>query len=250
MTPPLPTFLVIGAQKSATRWLRLNLLAHPEVYLAPTELEFFDHDDRFERLGPDWYRQQFADWDGAPIIGESTPGYLMWRRRPEVVAERIERTLPDVRLVALLRNPVDRAHSAMVHHITRERLRPDSSLVALARTRPADTDWLGLVAGGWYGASLEPYVRRFGERLLVLLHDDVGTDPAGVYAAVLRHLGADATFVPPELDQVRFSNRAAAPRDVRPLSDADRRELHNYFVDDLRRLEDLLDRDLRCWEPA
>src|ERR687892_2927024 len=146
--PPLPTFLIIGAQKSATRWLRYNLGLHPEVYVAPVELEFFNKKSRF-RKGVGWYRKQFAGralrdihpsqtrrrkrrvwrparvwwldrklgWEGQPIVGEATPGYMMWRHDARAVARRIKKIAPDVRLIAVLRNPVDRANSAMVHHI-------------------------------------------------------------------------------------------------------------------------------------
>ena len=62
--PPLPTFLIVGAQKSATRWLRLNLGLHPAVFTAARELEFFNNGDRYRELGTDWYREQFDGWDG------------------------------------------------------------------------------------------------------------------------------------------------------------------------------------------
>jgi hypothetical protein len=58
---PLPTFLIIGAQKSATRWLRLNLGLHPDVFTAPRELEFFNSAEHFLQDGPEWYRRQFED---------------------------------------------------------------------------------------------------------------------------------------------------------------------------------------------
>src|SRR6187399_277260 len=90
--PPLPTFLIIGAQKSATRWLRLNLGLHPDVFAASREIEFFNNGDRFAEMGTDWYREQFTGWAGEAIVGEATPGYMFWRHRPAKVAERIEAT--------------------------------------------------------------------------------------------------------------------------------------------------------------
>jgi hypothetical protein len=64
----VPTFLIIGAQKSATRWLRHNLGLHPEAYTAPRELGFFNYNRRFDGLGLDWYRSQFEGWNGEPIV--------------------------------------------------------------------------------------------------------------------------------------------------------------------------------------
>ena len=144
LAPPLPTFLIIGAQKSATRWLRLNLGLHPSVFTASRELEFFNNRERYQDLGTSWYRDQFEGWAGEAIVGEATPGYMFWRHHPEVVAERIQETLPDVRLIATLRNPIDRAQSAMVHHIEGGTLPPDSVLIDLVRATPPERDRLGM----------------------------------------------------------------------------------------------------------
>jgi hypothetical protein len=249
--PPLPTFLVIGAQKSATRWLRHNLGKHPEIYASPYEIGFFNSPKRIATVGVDWYRAQFDGWHGEKILGEATPGYMMWRHEPREVAGQIKRTIPDARLIAILRNPVDRANSAMVHHIKHERLHPRTGLLELTRTKAPEDDRLGLVAGGWYAASLRPFRDLFGDQLLVLLHDDISDDPRGVYDTALRHSGATPGFVPPGLDDLVYSNQkgesAQWKRDVPP---GDREELHRYFRDDLRELEQMIGRDLSTWDPA
>ena len=249
--PPLPTFLIIGAQKSATRWLRLNLGLHPTVFTAGRELEFFNNRDRYEDGGVTWYREQFEGWAGEPFVGEATPGYMFWRHHPEVVAERIHDTLPYARLIATLRNPIDRAQSAMVHHIEDGRLPSDSVLIDLVRATPPERDKLGIIAGGWYAASLEPFQQRFGDRLLVVLHDDVDDDPRGVYDAALRHIGATPDFVPPEFERVRFSHQQRASTDPgrRPLTLEERRELWEFFAADVGKLEQSIGRDLSLWDP-
>lgn len=250
---PLPTFLVIGAQKSATRWLRFNLGLHPEVFAAATELAFFNNGERFRAFDVPGYRAQFEGWSGEPIVGEATPGYMMWRHHPDVVAERIEQVLPSVRLIAILRNPVDRAQSAMVHHIHSQNIPPGSNLLGLVRQRPPERDPLGIVAGGWYAASLEPYLERFREQLLVLLHDDAVHNPRGLYERTLRHIGATAGFVPPDLAEVRFSRQrqaSDASSDGQGLSLEQRRELYEYFRPDVQKLEEMLGRDLSAWDPG
>jgi Sulfotransferase family len=248
---PLPTFLIIGAQKSATRWLRHNLGAHPDVFTAPYELGFFNSPKRYENLGVEWYRRQFAGWNGERIVGEATPGYMMWRHEPQAVAERIKRTIPDARLMAVLRNPVDRANSAMVHHIKYERLHPRSSLLDLARKKPPEDDRLGLVAGGWYAASLEPFRALFEDRLLVMLYDDIRDDPRQAYAVALRHVGAAPGFAPMDLEELVYSNQQGdSARWKRDVSSDDQRALHEYFRDDLRELEQMIGRDLSIWNPA
>lgn len=248
--PPLPTFLIIGAQKSATRWLRQNLGEHPDVFTSPYEIGFFNSPKRFESLGVEWYRAQFAGWDGEPIVGEATPGYMMWRHEPSLVAKRIKDAIPDVRLIVILRNPVDRANSALVHHIKHERVHPRSSLVDLARERPPELDRLGLVAGGWYAASLQPFQSLFGNQLCVVLHDDIRDDPGTAYERALGHVGATPGFVPPDLQELVFSNQQGESSQWRrDISPADRAALHQYFRDDLQDLEQMIGRDLSAWGP-
>jgi uncharacterized protein (TIGR03086 family) len=253
---PLPTFLIIGAQKSGTRWLRINLGKHHEVYAAPTETQFFHSPERFD-LGLDWYRAQFPDWSGESIVGEATPGYMMWRHRPRRVAERIKEVVPDVRLIAILRNPVDRAQSALVHSEQGGRIPPDSNLLEVIRRTPPEHDPLGLVSGGWYAASLRPYRQLFGDQLLVLLHDDIVANPARVYLRALVHIGADLDFVPTDLETVLFSNRRSrrsgseeAPDEQRELSEEERQQVFAYFRPDVRTLGQMIGRDLSRWDPG
>jgi hypothetical protein len=250
--PPLPNFLIIGAQKSATRWLRMHLGQHPEIFTADKELRFFN-DDSFER-GLDSYRKGFEGWDGEPVIGEATPSYMMWRELPERSAARIEESLPDVRLMALLRNPVDRTYSAFVHHVREGRIPADMDLLERLRDVPPEEDDLGLVAGGWYAASLAPYFERFGDRLRTFLHDAVAERPEEVYARALEHVGASPGFSPPGLRRVRHSGRLpeASPHAGeegrrRDLSAEERAEVFGYFREDVDRLEEMLGRDLSAW---
>jgi hypothetical protein len=246
--PPLPTFLIIGAQKSATRWLRTNLGKHPDVYTTPSELSFFNHQQKVRRWGLDWYRQQFEGWDGEPVLGEATPGYMIPRHDPMATAKRIDRDLPDVRLIALLRNPIDRAESALRHHARRGRIPARTKLTKAAKSRRGSVRHLGLVQAGLYAECLRPYSRRFGDRLLVLLHDDVVNDPQYVYRRTLQHIGAEPSYLPPELAEVVFSNRKPAEA-TEALTYEERCEMWGYFKDDVRRLQRMIGRNLSIWNP-
>jgi uncharacterized protein (TIGR03086 family) len=106
---------------------------------------------------------------------------------------------------------------------------------------------LCLVSGGWYGASLAPYLERFGDQLLVVLYDDLQDDPKWTYRAVLEHIGASTDFVPPDLDEVVFSNQQNRRGGI---SDEDRRTLWPYFEDDIKKLEPMIARDLSAWDPT
>jgi hypothetical protein len=248
---PLPTFLIIGAQKGGTRWLRANLGHHPEIFTVADELWFFNNvADRFDGRGERWYRRQFADWSGQPVVGEATPGYMMWKHDPPVVADRIQSLIPEVRLVAVLRNPIDRAQSAVVHHIKHQRFPADSRLVDLIRSEPPETEPKNLIAGGWYAASLRPFVERFGSQLLVVLNEDIASDAGGLYQQVVTHVGATAGFEPKGLGEVKFSNQSADAGRRPVLSHAERVEVYEYFRRDVAELEVMLDRDLSSWDPS
>jgi hypothetical protein len=244
----LPTFLIVGAQKAATRWLRDNLAAHPDVSVHRRELEFFTHN--YDR-GLEWYRETLDAPPGVTAVGEGTPGYLMWVNRPDIVAARIDGALPDVRLVALLRDPVERAVSAYVHHSRMGRLDDAPPLADLLATIDPETDRLGLISGGWYGRSLAPYVRRFGERLLVLLHEDVRSAPTALYRRVCEHIGVDRSTEPSGITQVRHSNREHVPTDVlerAALTEAQRSEIwERWFEDDVILLEQHLAAEFGSW---
>jgi hypothetical protein len=251
--PPPPAFLIIGAQKGATRWLRINLGRHPEIFTADEELSFFNSEDY--RRGLDRYRASFTGWSGEPIVGEATPGYMIWRHDPALVAERIDKSLPGVQLFAVLRDPVDRLYSAFVHHVRRGRLDPDEDLIELVSRTSPEEDRLQLVAGGWYARSLAPYMSRFGDRLTVFLTEEARSKPQEVYRTALGRLGVDDSFAPDGLHEVVFSRRL--PKKTRywrrgdgrrPLSEDEKRELGGYFREDVERLEEMLGRDLSEWK--
>jgi hypothetical protein len=248
---PLPTFLIIGAQKAGTRWLRANLGQHPDIFTVSEELWFFNNvGERFDVRGEKWYRRRFSGWAGEPAIGEATPGYMMFKHEPATVAERIQQVIPDVRLIAVLRNPVDRAQSAMIHHIKRGRFPADSRLVDLVASAPPEQEMKNLIAGGWYAASLRPYLDRFGPQLLVVLNDDIASDADGLYQQAVRHVGATPGFIPKGLDEVKFSNQPRDPKRRQALSADDRVALYRYFRDDIAELEVMIDRDLSGWDPT
>ena len=216
----------------------------------------FFNGSRFDQ-GLDFYREGFEGWDGEPLVGEATPSYMMWREDTARISARIDKTLSGVKLFALLRNPVDRAYSAFIHHMRVERVAPDADFLELLRSVPPEEDRLGLISGGWYAASLEPYFERFGERLRVFLHDDVTNEPEEVYAQALGYIGASPGFEPPGLGRVRYSGKvpeaspyAEAGGARRDLTPDERAEVFEYFRDDVGWLEELLGRDLSLWRPS
>ena len=251
---PLPTFLIIGAQKSATRWLRLNLGLHPDVFAASRRARVLQQRRPLPRAsGPDWYREQFEGWDGEAIVGEATPGL-------HVLAPP-----PGGRLRAHRRDAARRAADRDAAQPDRPRAVGDGAphggrhapgrlrarRARAARRRPNATS-SGSSAAAGTPQSLEPYRERFGDRLLVVLHDDVDDDPRGVYDERAAPHRRDARLRAARVRAGALQPSAAASSEPgrRPLTLDERRELWEYFADDVAKLEQMLGRDLSLWDPT
>jgi hypothetical protein len=245
----LPNFLIIGMQRSGTRWLRTNLDQHPDVFMPSFELSYFTKAKRQNRPGRKWYSGQFEAWDGEPFIGECSPAYLMPSSSAPVVADRITTLIPEARLIMILRAPVDRMYSAMVHHIKRGRLPADSDLFEMVRTNDPALAELDLIEASLYYKHIPWWIDHFGDQLLLLDQDDIRNRPGEVYQQALTHIGARTDFVPRDLETVVFSNRNSV-RATR-LTDEQRRILyHELFRVDIEEFEAWLGRTFPGWDPG
>jgi hypothetical protein len=192
-------FIVIGAQKSGTTSLFRYLRAHPQIYM-PTakELEFFSNDRRYAK-GLDWYAHQyFASASNGALCGEASTHYMMYPKTPE----RIRVFLPEVKLIALLRNPIDRAYSHYRMSVERGReTRSFAEMVAESLGKPAFTEPVDenfdYLSFGQYGAILGRYLECFDrERIAVFFTDDMVRAPRRFIAEVYSFLGVNAGFLP------------------------------------------------------
>ena len=101
-----PDFIGLGAQRCGTSWIYSCLFEHPQIHSPIKEIHFFSRERNWRR-GYGWYESRFAGARIGSKIGEFSTSYLA----TEVSAQRIHARYPDVRLVVSLRNPVDRAYS-------------------------------------------------------------------------------------------------------------------------------------------
>lgn len=194
---PLPNFLVIGAARSGTTSLARWLRAHPDIFMSPRkEVHFFDV--HFGR-GIEWYRDQFTGHEGEPAVGEATPRYLYLRE----AQTRIAAALPGARLIAVLRNPVDRAYSHFWLNRRKgrepldfvEALAAEPARLAAGSNGHADRD--AYLDRGRYLGQLQSVCRHFPRSSLsVLLFDDIVVDPVGTYRTACRFLGVRDDVVP------------------------------------------------------
>lgn len=215
---PRPDFIVIGAQKSGTTWLFDKLTQHPAVAMPAREVHFFNLASNWAK-GPGWYEAQLPDAAPGGIVGEKTPNYL-WvtdderhsrglTHLPDIPA-RMHDVVPDARLVAVLRDPVQRAVAAVNHYRRQGELSPDTELDDLLfGAGRGEADALGVLDMGRYARQLRRYLDHFPtEQLLVLVfEDDVVADPAAGLARSCAFLGIDPDIDWPEARRNEFKAR-------------------------------------------
>lgn len=184
--PRLPNLFVIGAAKAGTTSLARWLDDHPQAAVAPEkELNFFSYDGLWSR-GLDWYADQFAGLDAA-VLCDASPSYLPSRDAPA----RLAGAAPGARLIALLRDPIDRtyAHYWWLRNWGAE----DRSFLDVVRAEvTGEITPLGCVDPSRYVEHLERYATHFPrEQLLVLAFDDLSQDPAGTFRRVCDFAGIE-----------------------------------------------------------
>ena len=189
----LPNLIVIGGLKCGTTSLHHYLNLHPEAGMSrPKELNFFVSELNWE-LGADWYRAHFpAD---KAVRGETSPHYTN-RPRFEGVADRMRGLLgEDVRLIYMVRHPIDRLLSHYLHSVGGGYESRDLR-EAVSDPRSA------YVQRGLYAYQLEPYLEAFGEeRILVVSREELGRERDATVRKVFGFCGIDPGFSSPEFDR-------------------------------------------------
>lgn len=180
--PPLPDFLGIGAPKAGTTWLYANLKSHPDTHLPEgKEIHYFDA-NWFQPVS--WYSELFAE-AGERVKGEITPAYCIL---PTNRIRSIRAMMPELKLLLLLRDPVDRDWSHLRMVVLRDMRRdpttvtPDEYIDA-ARSDPR-------LERGNYRAILQGWLDVFDrERLFIGFYEDVANRPRQLLGQVLEHIG-------------------------------------------------------------
>jgi hypothetical protein len=245
----LPTFLISGAQRCGTTSMYKTLTEHPQVLPAVLHKGVHYFDTNFGR-GLDWYKGHFpteasarraAGSSARVITGESSPYYMFH----PLAGRRIAATLPDARMIILLRDPVERAYSAFTHESARghedqtfgsaleleetrlageeERILADPSYVSFDHQHHA------YVRRGRYVDQLERLEREIGrDRMLVIDSGDLFEAPEPVFDRVCEFLGLEAW------QPARFEQHNARPRSG--MDDDLRRTLAKGYEEDDERL--------------
>jgi len=282
----LPDFLIIGASKSGTTSLYAWLDGHPGVFMSPIkETNFFAYTPENDSAAA-WgapvtvefpvrtleeYAALFEPAGEGARLGEASPVYLESAGAPD----RIRETLGRPKLVATLRNPVERAYSGYWMAVRHgHEPRPPEEAFGLDEQR---------VQVGFYHALLSRYVERFGaEQIHVMLFDDLKARPLEAFAELCRFLEIDDGHAPDVGTQhnvggvprsrLLYSLATSGPlmravtrlmpaglkarlrgrvmQKAPGLSDELRRRLIGTYEDDVRALEGLIGRDLSAWLEA
>jgi hypothetical protein len=208
----LPSFVIIGTAKGGTTSLFGYLVSHPEVFLPPEkEIHFFDeHYDN----GTGWYREQFAAAGDRQVVGEATPQYMY---HPHVPA-RMAALVPDAKLVAILRNPAERAYSHYWFQRSKYTSRHSfEEAIAFEFEHPGEPMPLPHDHYLGYGRYLEQLKRVCEayprEALHVMLMDDLRADVRSAYASLCRFLSINPAVESPDVGAVfRATSRLRSER--------------------------------------
>lgn len=200
----LPDFLMIGAPKAGTTSMWFYLKRHPRLFFAsPKALEFFTFEDRFER-GPDWYRAFFAGAGEGQLCGEASP-YARWPHSGDV-AGRIAQTVPPVKLIYMIRNPVERTYAQYRH-----RMRLPVPRLTFAEAIENDPQF---VDTSLYMTQIKRVLAHFPrEQLCCVLTDDLKDDPSRTLARVQEFLGVEERDLTTDGEIVSNSGSSAAKDD-------------------------------------
>lgn len=182
-----PNFLIIGAARSGTTSLFKYLENHPDIFMSEIkEINFFSN-ERYWQKGLDWYEKHFARAT-QKCIGEASTSYTCYPFRSQT-PERIFKYLPDVKLIYLIRDPIDRFLSHYLHRVSRgSESREINDIIDNYQD-----DFL--LTQGKYFLQLEQYLKHFPiDRIYLLSIENLKNDPEGTVKSIYKFLDIDTSI--------------------------------------------------------
>ena len=213
-----PDFLVIGAARAGTTWLKKCLAHHPQVFILAGEHHYFSTSSH---LPPESYVGRFANAysrfqrpgtkvkqfsrHGQRLYGEKSTTYLAM---PQAQVDLCAALFPKARLICLVRDPKARVWSHLKHLKMRDALQRLDRLSDLPPWMEVDE----LIRQGRYEEHLLHWARRFDpEQILLIDFERIAREPQAVYAEVLAHIGAEPAPAPEVLDDSNRTERVETP---------------------------------------
>jgi hypothetical protein len=295
-----PHFLIIGAARCGTTAMARSFEQHPEVFLTnPKEPHFFafhgtdvnfrgpgdsESINRVSVTGVDRYSSLYSHASAKKSLGEGSVSTLYYH---EQSIPNIRKLAPDVKLIAILRNPIERAWSSYMYMISKghEPLQDFSAAIDDEQRRISE-NWHHIwhyTRMGFYSEQLREFQKAFpAEQLKVVLFDDLRRNPKLLYQQLFDFIGVDSSFSPNTDEQVNQSGKPksrtihtaikgigkfpvlkTAIKSIVPMTlrerlrnanldrqgmpDSDRSRLAEIFREEIGELGDVLSRDLTSW---
>lgn len=196
----LPNFLIIGAPRSGTTFLAKNLATHPEIFLphfgevySTGDIHFFDvtreEGRRNYDRGLSWYKSYFSGANGFAAVGEKTADYLADPLAPSLVKRCLGN---NIRLIAIVRDPVIRAYSHYWHYRPGIPISVDFEKAFFQGPELPD---MWIKESGYYFRNLQRYLDLFSsEQILVLVNEDLSRTPQNIFGRVCSFLRVSSKF--------------------------------------------------------
>lgn len=176
-----PDFIIIGAMKCATSSLHTQLAQQPGIFMTtPKEPNFFSDDGQYA-MGLSWYQNLFSDAQPDDICGESSTHYSKLPDYPQCI-QRMSSYLPTVKLIYVMRHPIDRLVSHYIHQWSQNAISCDINQAVDLHEE--------LVAYSCYARQLEPYINAYGkENVLPVFFEAVKAHPQSQLEKIARFIG-------------------------------------------------------------
>ena len=213
-----PNFIICGSSASGTSFLTAGMVNHPEIYLPKQmrpEPHYFYKSWEFEKPFEDYYlKKYFSDVKNEIAIGERSSSYMFG----EKVAERMFKVLPDIKLIFMLRNPIERAF-ANYRYTVLEGLEPNNFIDALKnekeRVKKQEGIWAEIqpynyTGRGLYYHQMKNFLKHYPkEQMLILKSDTFGKDLQNDFNKVFSFLNVSTEFevkAPPKFTSLSVIN--------------------------------------------
>lgn len=219
-----PNFIIIGAMKAASTSLYTYIKQHPDIFMTkvkePMFFNNFQQENNYNILGSkskksstlEEYLAMFKDAKNEKAIGEASPAYIYNEKAPYLIKEH----LPDVKIIAILRQPTDRAYSNFLHtkRADRENVNSFEQAIKIEKERISD-NWSPLyhyIQKGFYSVQLKRYYNLFPkENIKVYLFEDVVKTPKETLKDIFEFLNVDENI---EIDVSKKSNVSGTPKGI------------------------------------
>lgn len=207
----LPNFILCGAQKAGTTTLFNYLDQHPDICTPRgKEVHFFDWDSRYN-MGLNWYETQFDNCDNNKVIGEASPYYMFLPKVPK----RIKKDLEDVKLIFILRDPIDRAYSHYWHEVKKgwetlsfeEAIKKEPKRI---RRNPIYLNHYSYLERGKFVIQLDRFSRYFSkDKLFILTLEELIENKNKTLTRLFEYLDVNSDYKP---QKNKHKNKGGAPR--------------------------------------